>query len=141
MDSPQAAGQHGLDLDPLLQRAPQQLRYARDQPVGLQHARRQCLRAREGEQLRGERDGALGAFLRMVDGLDDAGLVITRQAPPGEIEAADDDGQHIVEIMRDAAVSWPTASIFWSWRTCPLAWACAAISSLSRRWRSLSSAM
>ena len=53
--APQAAAQHGLDLDRLADRAPQHLGHAADQCVEIEHARFERLAPREGEQARGQR--------------------------------------------------------------------------------------
>ena len=62
----------------------------------------QRLGAGEGEQAAGQRGGAGRALHRIVEvELDLAARAV--QLAPGEIEAADDDREHVVEIVGDAA--------------------------------------
>ena len=66
-----------------------------------QHLRPQGLLAREGKQLAHEPRGAVGVLLDIHDVLEGGiGRAVVHQEEVGE---ADDRGQHIVEVMRDAA--------------------------------------
>ena len=77
----------------------------------------QRLLAREGEKLLGEGRRAPGGLADIrelpVSGLSDPA---TQATFVEAVHIADDDLQQVVEIVRDPAVSWPSASIFWAWR-------------------------
>ena len=92
----------GLDVDPLADRAVDQLEHVLDQ-LGRRHRfRQQRLGAGEGEQAAGEGGGAGRALHRIVEvEFDLAARAV--QLAPGEVEPADDDRQHVVEIVGDAA--------------------------------------
>ncbi len=101
-DVPGRLGEAGVDGDPLADRAVDQLEHVLDQ-LGRRHRLgQQRLGAGEGEQAAGERGGAGRALHRIVEvELDLAARAV--QLAPGEIEAADDDREHVVEIVGDAA--------------------------------------
>ena len=101
-DVPQIAGEAGVDGDPLADRAVDQLEHVLDQ-LGRRHrVGQQRLGAGEGEQAAGEGGGAGRALHRIVEvEFDLAARAV--QLAAGEIEAADDDREHVVEIVRDAA--------------------------------------
>ena len=84
----------------LAERARQQIGHADDQPVGVDRARIERLPAREREQPLGQLRGPLGADQRVVERAFGARL---DHAALGDAEIADDDGQQVVEVVRDAA--------------------------------------
>src|SRR5262249_12534579 len=90
-----------LDLDAAADERADQLRDVLDLRADVEHFRLERLAAGEGQKLRRQLGGALH---RPGDRLD-----LTAAGPPGEIAAAQeigggtDDGQEIVEIVRDAA--------------------------------------
>ena len=94
---------HGedLQLDLLAEQAVDQHRPVGQQVADLQHLGLHRLAAREGEQLADEAGRAVGARLDRqdlrVDGV--AGLVRLQQ----QVGEADDRGQHVVEVVGDAA--------------------------------------
>ena len=92
----------GLDGDPLADRAVDQLEHVLDQ-LGRRHRLgQQRLGAGEGEQAAGQGGGAGRALHRIVEvELDLAAR--SAQLAPGEVEAADDHRQHVVEVVGDAA--------------------------------------
>ena len=99
---PGLVGEAGVDGDPLADRAVDQLEHVLDQLGRRDRLGQQRLGAGEGEQAAGQRGGAGGALHRIVEvELDLAARAV--QLAPGEIEAADDDREHIVEIVGDAA--------------------------------------
>ena len=106
---PQAAGQHGLQRNLLAQRPAQQFADAADQFVGADRFGRQRLAAGEGEQALRQRRGAGGAFHGAGEEFQDVGRhpVAARQTPLDEVQRADDDRQHVVEVVRDAAGKLP----------------------------------
>ena len=101
-DVPELVGEAGVDGDPLADRAVDQLEHVLDQ-LGRRHRLgQQRLGAGEGEQAAGQGGGAGRALHRIVEvEFDLAARAV--QLAPGEIEAADDDREHIVEIVGDAA--------------------------------------
>ncbi len=100
--APQSAGQHRLDRDVFGQAAAEDLFHPDEQAVDLDRLRRQGLLTREGEQAPREIRGTLRTLHGAVYELPD--LVIAAREPPlHEVEAADDDGQHVIEVVRDPA--------------------------------------
>ena len=99
----EAIGIVDLDLDPDAaadQRA-DQLRDALDLRADIEHLRLQRLPAGKRQQLRGQLGGALHGF---GDRVDVAAAPLLRQfAAAQEVGRGADDGQEIVEIVRDAA--------------------------------------
>ena len=101
-DVPGLGGEAGVDGDPLADRAVDQLEHVLDQLGRRDRVGQQGLGAGEGEQAAGQRGGAGRALHRIVEvELDLAARAV--QLAPGEIEAADDDREHVVEIVGDAA--------------------------------------
>ena len=96
-------GRRRLDRDRVAQRAVEQVGHAGDQLAGVDRLGLQRLRAREGEQAPGQRRGAVGAFRRIVDVARARVAGSLSQTALGEFQPAENDRQHIVEIMRDAA--------------------------------------
>ena len=86
----------------LAHRSLQQLGHAGDELVDVEGDRREWLLAREGEQPGGQRRGTFGALIGIVDVAGEP-LGIAGQPAPGKVQAADDDCQHIIEIMSDSA--------------------------------------
>ena len=102
---PQAVAERKLDRDILAERALQDRGGARDDLVEVDVARLQRLLAREGEHALGELRAARGRF---VDRLHDRReLRILPDRIRQQLGHADDDGQQIVEIVRDAAGHLP----------------------------------
>ena len=99
---PQPGGQNGLDLNMLAQRRAQEVRHVGNHPVGVDRLRRQRLLAGEGEQALGQGGGTFGGSYRRVDETPDIEFV-GLHAPPHEIERADDNAKHVVEVVGDAA--------------------------------------
>jgi hypothetical protein len=111
----QSAGKDALDLD----RSPAcggGAPTCRDDLVDVADGGRKRLLTREGEQARRERRRPLGAPEAVRDRRLGA-VGIAAQTPADEIEAADDDRQQCVEVVGDAAVSWPIGLIFCDWRS------------------------
>ena len=102
LDLPQAGGQHGLDFDLLAKRAVEQLAHAGDQLVDDQGLGRKRLLARERQKPLRERRRALGAVDGGFDEPFNVGLA-ARQLALQEVKAAHDDGEHVVEVVGDAA--------------------------------------
>ena len=89
-------------VDPLAERAAQQLRHAGDQPVDVERPAAPGLAAGEGEQPMGQRAARVRALPRCDIAVDSP----ARPAPARrrtQIQAADDDRQQVVEVVRDAA--------------------------------------
>ena len=88
-------------LDRLAEQALEQMRHFADHVGQLQHLRAKRLLARESEQLPGQAGGAVGVRLDLLDVVIVA--VARRMAHQHQVAMADDRGQDIVEIVRDAA--------------------------------------
>ena len=88
--------------DAVADRAPDQFRKARDAGVDRRHFGARGFGAREGQQAAGQVGGAIGPVHRIADV---ALCLFGRFADPPlrKFQPADDDSEHIVEIMRDAA--------------------------------------
>src|SRR5258708_33454274 len=96
-----AVVEKGLDLDVLAERSTQQRRRFDDQGVYIGLARPQRLLAGEGEEtLRELRATVRGLCDRLGDGYD---LRVAGDLLGQDFDHADDDGQDIVEIVRDPA--------------------------------------
>ena len=101
--APQAAGQHGLDRDRLAERAPQQVGHAGDQlltSIGLgssgwrrENASSRCVSAA----------ARCAPRIASAIALSARGSAGGRGVPLQRLEVADDDGQQVVEVVRDAA--------------------------------------
>ena len=90
-----------VDLDAPADQRPDQLRDALDLGADIEDLRLQRLAAGEGEQLAGQFGGPFHGFR---DGVDIAAAALLRQfAAAQEVGGGADDGQEIVEVMRDAA--------------------------------------
>ena len=100
-DRPQIGGEAGLDLDRLAQAPAQQLVHAAYQVVEIEAPGAQRLAPRIGQQLLGQAGAALGRDA------DDLELAAQRRGHVPVIHQklgiAEDDGQEIVEVVRDAA--------------------------------------
>ena len=92
---------HG-DVDRRADRAAQQLRHAGDHPVEVGRRRVHALLAREGEQLSGEAGAPLGGGERRGQEAPIARSSSDDEPRLEQFDIADDRGQQIVEIMRDA---------------------------------------
>ena len=101
-DAPQAGAEHGLDRDRLAERAAQQLGHVAHQPVDVGELDLMRLLAREREQSRDQRGGALSGLLGRAHGALHA-RIAGRKPAQREVGVADDRGQQIVEVVRDAA--------------------------------------
>ena len=101
-DVPAFVGEAGPDVDPLADRAVDQVEHVLDQLGRRRRFGQQGLGAGEGEQAAGEGGGAGRALHRIVEvELDLAAR--SAQLAPGEVEPADDDREHVVEVVGDAA--------------------------------------
>ena len=98
---PRLGVEPGLDDDPLAQCAVEQIRHASDQRTAVDPFGQERLGAGEGKQAAGQRGGAGGALHRVVEVDHDLASRAVETAA-GEIDPANDDRQHVVEIMRDA---------------------------------------
>ena len=98
---PQVAAVHDVELDRLADQPAQQHLQFRQHVVELQHLRPQRLAAREGEQLPHQARRAIGVLLDLHDVLE--GRVGRAVIGEQEVGIADDRGQHVVEVVRDAA--------------------------------------
>ena len=87
--------------DRLAEQPLQQVRHFRDHVGQLEHLRAQRLLAREGEQLAGQAGGAVRVGLDLLDVVIVA--VARRVAHQHQVAMADDRGQDVVEVVRDAA--------------------------------------
>ena len=97
-----AAGQHGLEVDGFAEAAAQQVGHSGHQPVGFQRGRLQRLLARKREQALGQRGGAPSALLGIGEVFLNA-RIAALEAPQCEIQPAEHHGQHVVEVVGDAA--------------------------------------
>ena len=86
--------------DAVAQRPVEQVRHVGDQRRGGDRLGLERFFAAEGEEAAGQRGGALGTLDRAFQVAACGGEV---GAAPGEFETAQNDGQHIVEIVRDTA--------------------------------------
>ncbi len=103
VDGPEPGLQRGFDADMAAQRAAQQVAHRIDQFVQFDPLEIQRLASGEGQQAVGQRGGAVGRGGR---GLDEAlGFVVATglDVALGQVEPADDAGEHIVEVVGDAA--------------------------------------
>ena len=100
---PDIVGQAYVEPDILVQRPPQHILHAGDQTADIDRRHVERLAARESEQALGQRRGALGGGHGGVDIARDAVGAPGRQMALQQVERPDHAGQHIVEVMRDAA--------------------------------------
>ena len=80
---------------------PEQVRHVLHQPVDVDRLHLERMLAREGEQALHQRRGALGGLAGIGEPAAHALLAV--EAAQREIEIADDRGEQIVEVVRDAA--------------------------------------
>ena len=99
---PEPACQHRLHLDRLAQRPTQELGHVRDHVVRLESLRRQGLLAREGEKALRQGRGPVGSLHRARDELADIRVALGEPAL-NKVQSTDDDCQHVVEVVCDAA--------------------------------------
>ena len=101
LDQPQVAPVHDVEPDRLADQTAQQHLQLRQHFAELQRLRPQRLPAREGEQLPHQPGRPVGVLLDLHDVLEGriGGAVIAEQ----QVGIADDRGQHIVEVVGDAA--------------------------------------
>jgi hypothetical protein len=97
---PKAVGQHGFELDGLAQRAAEQFGHVHDHAIRIERQGAERLLAEEGEQAVRQRRGAGRAVHRRIDIPAHVGTAPIEPAPH-EVQAADDDGEHVVEVVRD----------------------------------------
>ena len=90
-----------MQLDVVADEFGQQLADAVDCLVQAQAARLHHLLAAEGQQLPGQRGGAVGRALDFLDVL--AAAIVHRQSIQQKIRIAEDRGEDVVEVVRDAA--------------------------------------
>ena len=101
LDQPQVAAVDDVELDRLADQPAQQHLQFRQHVVELQRLRAQRLPAREGEQLPHQPRRAIGVLLDLHDVLE--GRIGRPVIGEQQVGIADDRGQHIVEVVRDAA--------------------------------------
>ena len=101
LDEPEPVLGLEIDLDALAERALQELDHPGHEVLQVDDAGLKRLPAREGEEAVGE----IGAALRALDREAHAPsrLLVAVERGAEEIEVADDDAQHVVEVVRDAA--------------------------------------
>ena len=99
-------------LDGLAEQPLQQMRHLGDHVGKLEHLRAQRLLAREGEQLAGQAGGAVRVRLDLLDVVIVA--VARRVAHQHQVAMADDRGQDVVEVVRDAAGELADRPASWS---------------------------
>ena len=101
LDQPEIAPVRDLELDPLADQPPQHHLQFRQHVGELQHLRAQRLAPREREQLTHQTRRAIGVLADLHDVLERGiGRPVVDQQ---QIRIADDRGQNVVEVMRDAA--------------------------------------
>ena len=106
LDLPESGAVDDFEIDVLAERPPEEIRHAGDQLIDVGQLGIERLAPREGQQpLRQHRRA-----LRAVRGVGDharqslaRGVAPGLQAALGDLQIAADDGEQIVEIMRDAA--------------------------------------
>ena len=97
---PEAAGEDGFDVDEVAEGAAEEVCGAGDELVEVDGSGEEGLAAGEGEEAGGEGGGAGGAVEGVVE--EALGAVIDGAAAE-EVEAADDDGEEVVEVVGDAS--------------------------------------
>ena len=101
LDQAEIAAMHDLELDLLAEQPAEQIAEIGDDIGERQDFRAQRLAARESQKLAHQIGGAIGVLLDVHDvGEGRIGRPVLGEQQIGE---ADDGGQHIVEVMRDAA--------------------------------------
>ena len=96
----QVGCERGAQLDVLPDQASQQFFQVHHQRVQVEYLRRQDLLPAESEQLPRQ---VGGAFRRFADFLDVVALLLLRHRFQQEFGRAEDCGQEVVEVVRDAA--------------------------------------
>ena len=90
-----------LDLDPAAHQRADQLRDALDLRADIEHLRRQRLAPGKGQQLAGQLRCAIHRVRNRIDVT--AAAILAQIAAAQEVGGGADDGQQVVEIVRDAA--------------------------------------
>jgi hypothetical protein len=93
------------DADARAERALQQVGHAQNERRYVSGLRAQVLAPREGEQTLGQRGAALRRLQRVRHQM--RGLRMRGHAAREQVEVADDDGEEIVEVVRDPAGEMP----------------------------------
>ncbi len=106
MDAPQAAGQYGFQPNIGAQAVAEQVRHAGNQAIDVDGFGPERLLTRKGQQTLGQGRGALGAFGGRVE-IAARPRVLVAEPAPQQVERAHDNGQHIVEVVGDAAGQLP----------------------------------
>ena len=101
LHQPQVAPVLQVQIDLLAHKAAQQHLQVGQHVAQLQHLRAERLAAREGEQLTRQRGGAVRVLLDLHDVLE--GRIGRAMVGEQQVRIADDRGEHIVEVMRNAA--------------------------------------
>src|SRR5579872_586194 len=101
LDEPEIAAVLDLELDPLTDEAAQQILQFRENVGELQYLRPKRLAPRKSEQLPYQASGPIGVLLDLHDVL--KGRIRRPMIGEQKVRIADDGGQHIVEVMGDAA--------------------------------------
>lgn len=99
---PQIRGQHGLQMNMRAQGAVKNRRHPVDERIDVEGLRIERLNAGKRQQPANERRRAIGAVHRRVDQRVEPPFVSAELAPQ-YVEARDDDAEHVVEVMRNAA--------------------------------------
>ena len=101
LDQAEVAAMHDLELDLLAEQPAEQIAEIGEHVGERQYLRPQRLAPREGQKLAHQIGGAIGVLLDVHDvGEGRIGRPVLGEQQIGK---ADDGGQHIVEVMRDAA--------------------------------------
>ena len=100
--APQAAAQDRLQGDALAERSPQELRHVCYAFVCIRRQGFQRLQSGERQKSLGQLRRATGAAQRVFH-VKSRARVLAGEAPQAEVEIADDDRQHIVEVVGDPA--------------------------------------
>jgi hypothetical protein len=106
---PKPRCENRLDADILSKGAAKDLKHIGDEPVEIDPHRFERLAAGKGEQALRELRRAVGALygrlhrLRELGGKVARGLRRLLDLPPDRVQIADDDGEQVIEVVRDAA--------------------------------------
>ena len=126
---PGVAREIDLDADALADRAVEQVRHAADQILAVDPLGQQRLGAGEGQQAAGQSGGAGRAFHRILE-VHQNFAARAVQAARARSMPPTTTASMLLKSCAMPPVSWPTASIFWTWRSCA-----------SAAWRSSASAL
>jgi hypothetical protein len=99
---PDVRGEVDLDVDALAQRAVEKVGHAGYQFRTVDPLRQKRFRARERQQPAGEGGGAGRAFHCVIEVIEDFAFRAV-ESPASEIDPTDHDGEHVVEVVGDAA--------------------------------------